>query len=1106
MTEYSELDLMPVSGWEAPPTYFISIGGLGYLILSWLMYYVSQYLPHGMGMDQFKGARFMALDTAAGEGDDLPENDWAGSRLCRMEGDLNQIIGGDVKKGLYPGIKDFYVDTEVARRARKEVGNLKDGAGTTRPFGRIGFFYNWEKIYGDIVKLLQQKIESCQMRYGGNFQIDQGEKKKIRQFFVISSLAGGTGSSSFLDVAAALQLLRRMNYPNENWTVIGIFTLADVLASDQKVHQENHRTRMKANSYAALKELNHFMSGQPFSARYGRNGEDEIKLSNREVRDKLFDIAFLADTPNDDNQPLSGRKEVAQFLAQITLQLSLTTFNFEFFTRLVDSTANLLFRQEYPPSIQDKMGEERQQYLFSTLGLSTLDLPVNKYIEYSCYCLTEKLLEYVYKITPSSIDNRACEQIASNLGLTENSLDQVFTSTMTSVLLDIDNSMRLLREAANPIYELRSMANLLEGMHVDYIRKQAGLKGDQKFQDIFPTRGKGPLEQALERLASKGGLSRAYEALDELLGGLAEHLKRLQTELDNATSQVAAGEGPGFLNPTDSQQGILQNQNVADVLHAMEQSWNTWGDRLFRGFYRRRFVNMFEGEIGNLLESFQRFQETAFHKLVWPTKIELISKIIDALDRIQQEYKSRGEFADHLKSEIFRKKNEIIKETNQANRFQLNAIDAGKFFDDIFRHRLGNLDTLMRSIGEEIKHDGLQMPGTTPIPFAQWDEHSAENIANALFSYCKEKTLGDNFGAGKLTGNGTSLYQVGLDHDLFLPSDRPTFFGHILMDWKYRSQISLLFTGVPPEIFRCVISGCRTEGPDAWDKTLNLQGLRVLSGGRSNRATLLNLGMGFPIQSVARIKDWYEMAYISQKRQGWPLHLFSEETEDIMVEPYLEWLGIPDRHDAENLYKEAIKCRIISNLNGNIFIDDTTLKELPERIRNFFYDFYPEPISYDFSVLKDKFRDDKWLVGTLKHALLRADAPEVSNYEQWNAKKIRISQDKVDTDEILNLAQEAGLLKEENGQHYFDDSLWWDSVGGSNNFSQLFFSENPTKKTISENEFINGLLSHKPLSRWITKRVLRCLLHTSQIDETRTRLANNQFSDFLENVIIQYMG
>jgi len=1103
MAEYSELDLMPVSGWKAPPTYFISIGGLGYLILSWLMYYVSQYLPHGMGMDQFQGARFMALDTAAPEGYDLPENDWARSRLCRMEGDLNQIIDGDVKKGLYPGIKDFYVDTEVVRRARKEVGNLKDGAGTTRPFGRIGFFYNWEKIYGDIAKLVQQKIESCSMQYGGNFQIDQGN---IRQFFVISSLAGGTGSSSFLDVAAALQLLRRKSYPSENWTVVGIFTLADVLASDQKVHQENHRTRMKANSYAALKELNHFMSGQPFQARYGKEGGDEIKLSNREERDKLFDIAFLADTPNQDNKPLSGRKEVAQFLAQVTLQLSLTKFNSEFFNRLVDSTANLLFRQEYPPAIQDKTGEERQQSLFSTLGLSTLDLPVNQHIEYSCYCLTEKLLEDVYEITPSSIDNRAGEQIASNLGLTENSLDRVFTPCMTPVLSDTENSMWSLREAANPIQELRSMASLLEVIQGDYIRKQAGLNRDQKFQGIFPTIGKGPLEQELERLASEGGLSRAYEALDELMGGLIRHRERLQAELENATSQASAGEVPGFLNPTDSQQNILQNQDVADMLNAMEQSWNTWGNRLFRGFYRRRFVNMFEGEIGNILDSFQRFQETAFRLLVWPAKIELISKIIDALGSMEQEYKSRGEFADHLKSEIFRKKNEIIKETNQTFRFQLAAIDAGKFFDDIFRHRLGNLDILLKDLTEEIKQNGLQMSEATSIPFAQWDKYSAENIVNALFSYCKDKTLGDNFDAGKLTGNGTSLYQVGLDHNLFLPSDKPTFFDNILMDWKYRSQISLLFTGTPPEIFRCVTSGCRTEGPDAWDKTLNLQGLRVLSGGRSNRATLLNLGMGFPIQSMARIRDWYEMAYIVQKRQGWPLHLFSEEMEDIMVEPYLEWLGLPDRHDAENLYNEAIQCRMISNLNGNIFIDDTILKVLPERIRDFFYEPHPEPRSYDLSVLKDKFRDDKWLVGTLKHALLRADAFEGGNSEQWNTNKDRIFQGEADTDEILNLAQEAVLLKEENGQYYFEYDLWRNSVGSRDSFSRIFFSESSTKKTISEQEFINGLASHKPLSRWITKRLLRCLLHSSQIKETRTRLANNQFSDFLENVIIQYMG
>lgn len=1091
MHNHSEKDLFPIAGWQAPPTYFISIGGLGYITLSWLMYYISQYLPEGQGMDQFTGARFIPVDTAAPDRYDLPPTDWASSRLFNMHGDLNAIID-EVQTGNYPGIKEFYEDTSVAQEARKVVGDLGAGAGTTRPFGRIGFFYNWERLHSQLEKELKFSFHDCPMRFEKHFQLLQGNK---RQFVIISSLAGGTGSSCFFDIAATLQILRRHSYPNETWTVIGMFTLADVLASDKKVYQEKHRTRMKANSYAALKELNHFMSGQPFQARYGRDGSHTITLTNREERNKLFDLVFLADTPNQDNLPLGGRMEVARFLGQSLLHLCLTSFNAEFFNRLVDSTANLLFCQEYPPGNQT--GEERQQFLFSTLGLSNLELPVTRYNEYACYCLSEQIIDHLYERSATSSDRSTSEQIASSFGLTEDSLNRYFQACSVPVIQDTETCFWTVREAEDPMQELRRLAVQLESIPADTVRNQAGRIRDDIINKLFPPGNRGPLQNDLDRLASSRGLSTACDVLDDLIEMFTNQNFRIQADLETARAQVRAGEAPGFLGESDERKTILEQQEMADLLNAMEQSFNAWGNRFFRGLYRRRFAEQFEGEIANILESFQRFQSTAFKMLIWPVKIELLDIIIKKLEQHKAAFEARGQFVDRLKSDIFKTKKMIKKNTEPIFRFQVSALTADHYFETIFKPNMGDIDAFVQQADDVIRTTGLRVSPTQTIRFSDWSDQPVDTITQALFTFCFQNSV------GKVRDRFT---QVGLDHDLFLPGKDPSHFDYTLQDWKYKSQVSLLFKGTLPEINRCVISGTRVTGPDSWDDTLNLHGMRVLKGGTSNNATLINLALGFPVQNMARIKDWYEMAYIPQKRQGWPLHLFLSDDEDLMVEPYLDWIDLPARPDAEELFQEALACRVITESNNKIFLEAVIRESLPARLKTFFYDQTHEPKQFEKNEFHSMLLDDKRLSGALLHALLRTDPPAGIDEDAWEEEKNQLMENQKSIEDILDMAARAGLLHESAGRLCFDQALCTDSLGKRDNFNHAFFTFYESGKSIDRETFINGLMTHKPLCRWMTKKILRCLLHPQKKQETRNRLAENGFHHFLDEVIRRYLG
>ena len=141
---------------------------------------------------------------------------------------------------------------------------------------------------------------------------------------------------------------------------------------------------MKANTYAALKELNHFISGNSFSARYGERGEVQIELSNTKDQDSLFDLVFLVDTPNQDKRPLSGRQEVTQFLAQSLLLIGSSEISPKFSQRIVDTTATGYFFSSYPDKTEKEDNIlEQQQYRFSTLGLCKVEIPVKKLLHYS---------------------------------------------------------------------------------------------------------------------------------------------------------------------------------------------------------------------------------------------------------------------------------------------------------------------------------------------------------------------------------------------------------------------------------------------------------------------------------------------------------------------------------------------------------------------------------------------------------------------------------------------------------------------------------------------------------------------------------------------------
>jgi serine/threonine protein kinase len=129
-----------------------------------------------------------------------------------------------------------------------------------RVLGRLAFCDH----HAAVARRLDDDLEACMSpdALTAAAQTTQLVTRRRRpRVYVVSSLAGGTGSGMFLDLAYVVRdLLRQRGYSEQD--VVGLLLLP---AADR----QPGRTMALGNTFAALTELSHFMGpGQSFTARY----------------------------------------------------------------------------------------------------------------------------------------------------------------------------------------------------------------------------------------------------------------------------------------------------------------------------------------------------------------------------------------------------------------------------------------------------------------------------------------------------------------------------------------------------------------------------------------------------------------------------------------------------------------------------------------------------------------------------------------------------------------------------------------------------------------------------------------------------------------------
>jgi len=269
------------------------------------------------------------------------------------------------------------------------IAAIVAGAGQVRARGRLALFAKSKEIFGRIYRAIDDvnAIKNAKQAHSEEFGISQRGGVEV---YIVSSLAGGTGSGIFLDAA----FIARSHLDSLS-NITGVLVLPRIFSRLPGTHL------VKPNAYGALKEIERwtkFSPGDNFKINYGT---DEIDV-NREP----FQLLYLVDSMNEAGKVINDTGDLLGIVAdglyiQIGSQIGIDSEN------AVDNIKTAL---STAPRIHDRSRS------YCSFGVASLTLPVRQYevmkIDSARQLLSDGLLSGVFPDT--ELENEVVRFIQDN--------------------------------------------------------------------------------------------------------------------------------------------------------------------------------------------------------------------------------------------------------------------------------------------------------------------------------------------------------------------------------------------------------------------------------------------------------------------------------------------------------------------------------------------------------------------------------------------------------------------------------------------------------------------------------------------------------------------
>ena len=276
------------------------------------------------------------------------------------------------KLHFFPHIKSWLVEHGTIRK----LGDLGKGAGQIRVAARLAFFHSFNQIVNslnDAKSQVKGEDVSKKMEEFG-LTIDSS----ATYVYIINSLAGGTGSGIFLDLA----FLIKQSFPNT--TIIGILLLPNVFRGVLK------EDRPYANGYASLKELEHYQLSNHFNVNWAGNRELKIPPPP-------FDYTYIIDGSNFSGMEINNQQYIYEIIAD-NLFMEFSRGDFAARRRSVRINKIGYMQNLFVFKHKNQKGEETMPEMFScrysSFGISAIAYPADRIIN-ACACkFASKLVDY----------------------------------------------------------------------------------------------------------------------------------------------------------------------------------------------------------------------------------------------------------------------------------------------------------------------------------------------------------------------------------------------------------------------------------------------------------------------------------------------------------------------------------------------------------------------------------------------------------------------------------------------------------------------------------------------------------------------------------------
>lgn len=232
---------------EKAPSVIIGVGGIGCDICSSIARMMPSHKPDKSHV------RFVIIDTDINTIKDHQRMGFPGTAIALSD---NMTVG-TCRSMMKKYIKDWYPDNEIF-----DNKSMTEGAGQQRAISRLALEY--AALEGKLTPLYQviNTLDETNVKGGGRQPIT---------FYIISSLAGGTGSGIVLPLAMYLNDYIGGSHYQKLSNCKGFFLLSSAL--EDSVDSPLEQQSLDANAYAALKELSGFMRvSDGDDKRYGHLG------------------------------------------------------------------------------------------------------------------------------------------------------------------------------------------------------------------------------------------------------------------------------------------------------------------------------------------------------------------------------------------------------------------------------------------------------------------------------------------------------------------------------------------------------------------------------------------------------------------------------------------------------------------------------------------------------------------------------------------------------------------------------------------------------------------------------------------------------------------